>query len=88
MPHYFFHLRDDLEDFVDHEGLELPGPKAAEERALQGARDTLSNGIRDGLLDLRYRIDIEGADGTIIHSLRLEDSFEIIRQRSNGGRPS
>jgi hypothetical protein len=47
--------------------------------ALAAARDTLSNELRDGRLDLRYRIDVEDGRGDLVHSLPLEQAFELVR---------
>jgi hypothetical protein len=38
MPHYFFHLRDDLEISYDREGRELPDPEASRAKAIESAR--------------------------------------------------
>jgi len=75
---YFFHLRDGSDQLLDPEGIELADLLAVKDKALFAARDTLSNEIKAGTLDLRYRIDVEDVEGNIVHSLRLEDAFEVI----------
>ena len=79
MARYFFHLRDGTDYLIDPEGTELPELEAAREMALLCARDTLSNELKDGLLDLRYRIDVEDAEGIVVHSLPLGSAFETMR---------
>ena len=78
MARFFFHLRDGTDFALDPEGVVLPDLEAAQTAALQAARDTLGHDIRDGRLDLRYRIDVEDERGTVLHSLPFEDAFEII----------
>jgi hypothetical protein len=78
MARYFFHLRDGIDHVLDPDGCELPDLQAIKRVAMRSARDTLSNELRDnGHLDLRYRIDVEDADGQLVYSLPLEDAFKI-----------
>ena len=63
---------------LDPDGIELPDLDAAKREALIAARDTLSHGVREGVLDIRYRIDVEDAEGKILHSLPLCDAYELI----------
>jgi len=78
MARYFFHLRDHTDQILDLEGVQLPSVDAVKPEALRAARDTLSHEIKDGVVDLRYRIDVEDAGGRIVHSLPLRDAFEVI----------
>ena len=78
MARYFFHLRDHSDQILDPEGLELSGLDAVRAAALTAARDTLSHDIRNGSLDLRYRIDVEDETGAKVHSIALRDAFSII----------
>ncbi|MDF2495573.1 hypothetical protein [Sphingomonas sp.] len=79
MARYFFHIRDHSSSILDEEGRELPDRKAAEAKALEAARDTLSHDIKSGFIDLRYRIEVEDDDGIVIHVLPLEDAFVVRR---------
>jgi len=47
---------------------------------MRAARDTLSQGLRSGVLDLRYRIEVEDEKRAIIHTLQLADAFRTIRE--------
>ena len=79
MARYYFHLRDGSDQLLDPDGIELQDQRAIEAAALRAARDTLSHELRAGRLDLRYRIDVEMADGMIIHTIDLAEAFETIR---------
>ena len=79
MARYFFHLRDGSDHLPDLEGRELPGLDEVRQVALTCARDTLSQELKDGRLDLAYRIDVEDAQGMIVHTLPLREAFEVVR---------
>jgi len=74
-----FHLRNGTDQLLDPEGIDLPNLGAVRTQALRNARDTLSNELRDGRLDLRYWIDVEDTDGRAVFSLLLGNAFETIR---------
>lgn len=78
MGRYFFHLRDDVDDLLDPEGLELPDLQAAHDQALRAARDTLSHEIKSGCIDLRYRIDVEDEAGRLVLTLPFAAAFEVL----------
>ena len=77
MARYFFHLRNHTDELLDLEGTELTDIDAAQQIALDTARKRLSAELRSGKLDLRYRIDVENGTGTVVHSLRLREAFEV-----------
>ena len=78
MARYFFHLRDGEDILLDPEGIELADIEAVQKKALESARDTLSHDMKDGVLDLKYRIDVEDAGGTVVYSLPLRDAFRMV----------
>jgi hypothetical protein len=78
LARYFFHLRDHRARLLDPEGLELPSIEVARTEALHFSRDLLSHDIRSGLIDLRYRLDVENEAGELVHSLPFNDAFEVI----------
>jgi hypothetical protein len=78
MPLFYLHLRSDSDDLRDLEGTELPHLSAAKDAALFSARDTLSHEMKQGRLDLRYRIDVEDHQGHIVYTLPLSKAFEMI----------
>ncbi|MBC9033846.1 hypothetical protein IAG41_15735 [Sphingomonas sp. JC676] len=54
MDRYFLHLRDDTDEMLDAEGLELSDLKALGKMVLESARDLLSSELKSkGVLDLR-----------------------------------
>lgn len=77
MARYYFHLRDGSDHILDPVGIELTDLEAAVVVALRAARDSLSNDIKGGSLDLRYRIDVENEGGSVVHSLPFRDAFEV-----------
>ena len=78
MSRYFLHLRDHVEEMLDPEGVELPSLEAVKKAVLEAARDVMSGDLRNGLLDLRYRIDVENDQGAIIFTLPFEHAVKVI----------
>ena len=76
MPRYFLHLRDGSDELLDPEGLILP-EEAVEGAALLAARDCMAADVRQGLLDLKYRIDVHAENGEIVLTLPFADALEI-----------
>jgi hypothetical protein len=77
MGRYFLHLRDGTDEVLDPEGTEM-SPEAVPGVALLCARDCMSGDIRNGKLDLRYRIDVHDESGAVVHTLPFQDALEII----------
>jgi hypothetical protein len=88
MPLFYLHLRSESDDLRDLEGMELPHLSAAKDAALFSARDTLSHEMKQGRLDLRYRIDVEDHQGQIVYTLPLSHAFEMIPGQAWGQQPS
>lgn len=78
MNRYYFHLRNHTEHLEDSDGEQFPDLQAALAEALAAARDTLSHDMKRGTLDLRYHIDVEDADGRLLHSLPFAEAFKVI----------
>ena len=78
MALYFFHLRDGNDVVLDPDGVELADDAAIAGCAMRNARDILSHDIREGRIDLRFRIDAEDEDGNVVHSLHFSEAFETI----------
>lgn len=79
MALYFFHLRNTVTDIWDVEGAQAVNLDAAKNVALRAARDTMSQDMKEGRLDLRFRIEVEDAGHNLVHTLRLADAFQLIR---------
>jgi hypothetical protein len=72
------HLRDSVDELLDPDGQEfanLDAPKAA---VLFSARDLIAGDVRNGIIDLRYRIDAENSDGEVIYTLPFKHAFTVI----------
>ena len=78
MSRYFMHLRDGTEELLDPDGREFPSLAALRDAVLITARDLLMADVRDGLLDLRFRIDAEDEGGAIVYTLPFSHAVNII----------
>ena len=78
MARYFMHLRDGTEQILDPEGLEFPTIEALRKAVLVSARDLMTGDVREGVIDLRFRIDVEDEAGEIIYSLPFKNAVNII----------
>jgi len=78
MARYFMHLRDGTEELLDPEGKEFPNLAALRDAVLFTARDLLSGDVRDGVLDLRFRIDAQDESGAIVHTLPFKHAVNVI----------
>lgn len=77
MPRYFMHLMDDTEVMLDPDGIEMAAD-AVERAALTAARDCMAGDVRDGRLDLRFRIDVHDESGKLVHRLPFADAVELL----------
>jgi hypothetical protein len=75
---YFMHLRDGTEQLLDPEGLEYASVDAVRKAVLIAARDLMTGDIREGVIDFRFRIDVEDEAGEIIYSLPFKHAVNII----------
>ena len=78
MARYFMHLRDSTDELLDPEGIELVDLEAVRQSVMRAARDILAGDLRNGVVDLRYRIDAENEGGAIVYSLAFKHAFSII----------
>lgn len=85
MARYFLHLRDGTEQILDPEGLEYDSIEAVRKAVLVAARDLMTGDIRDGVLDFRFRIDVEDEKGEIIYTLPFKHAVSIIPEDVAGG---
>jgi hypothetical protein len=69
---YSMHLRDGTEALFDPRAREFSDLDALRTAVLIAARDLLNRDAGNGMLDSRFRIDAEDAEGSIVYSLRLE----------------
>jgi hypothetical protein len=77
MPVYYFHLRDGDDILLDPDGRALEGPEAIAHCALTEARALISDEARLGHIRLDQRIDVEDAEGRLMHRLPFDQAVEI-----------
>ena len=80
MPRYFLHLRDGTDETLDPEGRELVDMDELKDTVMREARDVISGDVRKGLVDLRYRIDAEDEEGTLLYSLPFSGAVSILTE--------
>ena len=78
MPKYFMNLRDGTEELLDPEGTEYASLDALRTAVLATVRDLMSGDMVKGLIDFRFRIDAEDADGVIVYTLPFRHAVNII----------
>lgn len=76
MPHYRFHIINDI-DVPDPEGQELANLAAAHLKAIDYARDLASVSVGQGRLDLRHRIDVEDESGAVLLTVTFADAVDV-----------
>ena len=87
MPRYFMHLRDGSDELLDEEGKTFDTLDALRSAVLATARDVITGDVTGGLIDLRFWIDAEDENGSIVYSLPFKHAVSIIssESRSDGG---
>ena len=78
MARYFMHLRDGTEQILDPEGLEFATMEAVRKAVLVSARDLMTSDVREGVIDLRFRIDVEDEGGVIVYTLPFKHAVNMI----------
>lgn len=77
MPRYYMHLVDSVDILLDPDGIEVSF-EAIAEKALASARDCIAGDVREGRVDLRYRIDVHDESDQVVHSLPFADAVEVL----------
>ncbi len=78
MARYFMHLRDGTEQILDPEGLEFASVDAVRKATLIAARDLMTGDVRAGVIDFRFRIDVEDEAGAVVYTLPFKHALSII----------
>lgn len=78
MARYYLHLRDGTDELLDEEGVEYASLDLLRNAVLRSARALLSEDIKDGVVDLRFRIDAQDDQGVIIYTLAFKHAFSLI----------
>lgn len=76
MQHYFFHLHNGHGFTPDPTGRYFWTLEDARNEALRDIRSIVSDEAREGLLDLRGRIDI-AVDETVIQTISFPEAFDL-----------
>ena len=78
------HLRDSTDELLDSEGVELADLEAVRNKVMHAARDVLAGDLRNGVVDLRYRIDAENDSGEVVYTLPFKHAFSVIPESAIG----
>ena len=77
MPRYYLHIHNSSGFVEDEEGHEQPDLRAARDKALDGIRSLLAEEVRQGMLDLRGRIEIAGDTQQILSIVRFAEAVDL-----------
>ncbi len=78
MARYFMNLRDGTEELLDPEGTEYGSLDELRKAVLASVRDLMAGDVHGGVIDFRFRIDAEDAEGRIVYSLPFKHAVNII----------
>lgn len=82
MARYYMHLRDGTEQLLDLEGSEFATLDLLRRAVLLTTRDLLKGDVDLGVMDFRFRIDAEDADGTVVYTLPFKHAVNIIPEQA------
>jgi hypothetical protein len=85
MARFFIHLRDGTGELLDPEGVEHPSLESLRNAVLRTVRDLMSSDLKNGVIDFRFRVDAEDADGSIVYSLPFKRAVDIIAEAATAG---
>ena len=74
MPHYFFHLYNDVV-VMDEEGRSLPDLAAARVNAIREARELMLESVAEGRINLSHRIADEV--GAVVGTVYFADAVTV-----------
>ena len=78
MTRYYMQLRDGTDHLLDPDGIEYANLDDLRKNVLIAVRDLISGDVRNGVIDLRFRIDAEDRDGVIVYTLGFSEAVNII----------
>ena len=79
------HLRDGSDELLDEEGKVFDNMDTLRSAVLAAARDVITGDVTDGLIDLRFWIDAEDENGSIVYSLPFKHAVSIISSEHGSG---
>ena len=78
MALYFLHLRNGSDELLDSEGHEFADMDGVRRAVMVSVRDVMAGDLKDGLIDLRFRIDAENESGQVVYTLPFKHAVNII----------
>ena len=72
------HLRDSVDELLDPAGREFADLDGLRTAVMFCARDLIAGDVRNGVIDLRYRIDAEDENAKLVYSLPFKYAVSII----------
>jgi len=76
VPHYYFHLYNDL-IVVDEEGFDFPDLVAARASAIANIRGLIFETVSQGCINFSHRIDIADASGEVLTSVKFGEAVRV-----------
>lgn len=84
MQRFFLHLHNGVGVIRDDEGQQFDDLGGERQAACESIRDILSNEVRDGVLDLRGRVEIADEAGAILAIVAYTDAVELRLEADSG----
>ena len=78
MARYYMQLRDGTDHLLDPDGIESADLDELKKKVLIAVRGLMSEDIKGGVVDLRFRIDAEDREGIIVYTLAFAEAVKII----------
>ncbi|RYD56768.1 MAG: hypothetical protein EOP60_04810 [Sphingomonadales bacterium] len=75
MPRYFFHLHHGVRALPDPEGSECANADAAVAQGVRTVLEMLADDVRQGRVDLGWRMTIEDASGRAVKAFTFAEIF-------------
>ena len=82
MSLYFMHLRNSTDELLDPDGRDYRDLEELRAAVMFSARDLITGDVRNGVVDLRYRLDAEDEQGKIVYTLPFKHAVNIIPEDS------
>lgn len=77
MAHYFFHLHNDR-NVPDPEGTHLQSLSAVREHAVADIRELMAEGVKNGRINLRHRIEVADEHGRPVLTVPFSEAVSIV----------
>ena len=76
MPHYYFHLYNDIVA-LDEEGGEFPDLEAAYANGIKEAREAMLDTVAAGRINLSHWIDIADEAGAVVATISFREAVAV-----------